>query len=172
MKTGVLVAGAGPVGLTMASELARYGLSVDSKSYSFAGFWLRTGFTHYGKRAFRNSGGIFRKSVEREIRTCARGGPEPGKRAPIREGEPAVGSGNTPRFARFAQETPAARALLSKYPDLIEPLARKPYADRGVWVTRPDGYVALTSKHDAWNDVHAYLKRLAKTTTASADSGA
>src|SRR6266404_1968743 len=28
-------------------------------------------------------------------------GPEPGKRAPIREGEPDVGSGNTPRFGLF-----------------------------------------------------------------------
>ena len=27
MKTNILIAGAGPVGLTMASELARYGLS-------------------------------------------------------------------------------------------------------------------------------------------------
>jgi hypothetical protein len=49
------------------------------------------------------------------------GGPEPGKRAPIREGEPDVGSGNTPRFALFAEDTPASRSLLSKYPNLVEP---------------------------------------------------
>ena len=41
-------------------------------------------------------------------------GPEPGKRAPIREGEPDVGSGNTPRFALLAEDTLASRSLLSK----------------------------------------------------------
>ena len=35
----------------------------------------------------------------------AHGGPEPGKRAPIRQGEPKLGSGNTPRFALFAEDT-------------------------------------------------------------------
>jgi 2-polyprenyl-6-methoxyphenol hydroxylase-like FAD-dependent oxidoreductase len=96
------------------------------------------------------------------------GGPEPGKRAPIREGEPAVGSGNTPRFAMFAEDTPASRSLLSKYANLVEPSPRKPYAEGGVWVVRPDGYVALVAKDDAWNDVDAYLSRLAKAVTASA----
>jgi len=96
------------------------------------------------------------------------GGPEPGKRAPIREGEPAVGSGNTPRFAMFAEDTPASRSLLSKYANLVESSPRKPYAEGGVWVVRPDGYVALVAKDDAWNDVDAYLSRLAKAATASA----
>jgi 2-polyprenyl-6-methoxyphenol hydroxylase-like FAD-dependent oxidoreductase len=93
------------------------------------------------------------------------GGPEPGKRAPIREGEPAVGSGNTPRFALFAEDSPASRALLSKYPNLVEPLPRKPYADGGIWIVRPDGHVALAARSDAWNDVEAYLGRLAATAT-------
>ena len=72
------------------------------------------------------------------------GGPKPGERAPIREGEPAVGSGNTPRFALFAEDTAASRALLSKYPELVEATPRKPFGDGGVWLVRPDGYVALS----------------------------
>jgi 2-polyprenyl-6-methoxyphenol hydroxylase-like FAD-dependent oxidoreductase len=97
----------------------------------------------------------------------AHGGPEPGKRAPIRQGEPRVGSGDTPRFALFAEDTPASRSLLSKYPNLVEPSPRNQYADGGIWVVRPDGYVALAAKHDAWNDVDAYLSRLTKATTVS-----
>jgi 2-polyprenyl-6-methoxyphenol hydroxylase-like FAD-dependent oxidoreductase len=95
------------------------------------------------------------------------GGPQPGQRAPIREGEPAVGSGNIPRFALFAEDTPTARSLLSKYPNFVEPLPRKQYANVGIWIVRPDGYVALAAKHDAWNDVDAYLSRLTKTPSAS-----
>jgi 2-polyprenyl-6-methoxyphenol hydroxylase-like FAD-dependent oxidoreductase len=97
------------------------------------------------------------------------GGPEPGKRAPIRQGEPKVGSGNTPRFALFSEDTLESRSLLAKYPDLVEPSPRKRYADGGIWVVRPDGYVALAAKRDAWNDVDAYLSRLTKATTVSAD---
>jgi 2-polyprenyl-6-methoxyphenol hydroxylase-like FAD-dependent oxidoreductase len=95
------------------------------------------------------------------------GGPEPGQRAPIREGETAVGSGNTPRFVLFAEDTPTSRSLLSKYPNLLEPSARKQYVDGGIWIVRPDGYVALAAKHDAWNDVDAYLSRLTKAATES-----
>jgi FAD binding domain len=95
------------------------------------------------------------------------GGPHPGQRAPIREGEPAVGSGNTPRFALFAEDTPTSKSLLSKYPNLVEPLPRKPYAHGGIWIVRPDGYVALATKHDAWNVVDGYLSRLTKAATNS-----
>jgi 2-polyprenyl-6-methoxyphenol hydroxylase-like FAD-dependent oxidoreductase len=95
------------------------------------------------------------------------GGPHPGQRAPIREGEPAVGSGNTPRFVLFAEDTPTSRSLLSKYPNFVEPLPRKPYAHGGIWIVRPDGYVALAAKNDAWNDVDAYLSRLTKAASTS-----
>jgi 2-polyprenyl-6-methoxyphenol hydroxylase-like FAD-dependent oxidoreductase len=96
------------------------------------------------------------------------GGPEPGQRAPIREGEPAVGSGNTPRFALFSEDTPTSRSLLAKYPELVEPSPRKAYVDGGMWIVRPDGYVALAAKGNAWNDVDAYLSRLAKAASTSA----
>jgi hypothetical protein len=95
------------------------------------------------------------------------GGPQPGQRAPIREGEPAVGSGNTPRFALFAEDTPTSRSLLSKYPNFVEPFPRKPYAHGGIWIVRPDGYVALAAKQDAWNDVDVYLSRLTKAASTS-----
>ena len=74
------------------------------------------------------------------------GGPEVGKRAPIREGEPAVGSGNSPRFALFAEDSPRSRTVLSKYSEFVEPDPRKPYADGRIWLVRPDGYVALVGK--------------------------
>jgi 2-polyprenyl-6-methoxyphenol hydroxylase-like FAD-dependent oxidoreductase len=90
------------------------------------------------------------------------GGPEPGKRAPIREGEPSVGAGNTPRFALFAEDTPESRSLLSKYAMLVEPAPRKPYAAGQIWLVRPDGYVALAGKDDGLGDVEAYLGHLAK----------
>jgi 2-polyprenyl-6-methoxyphenol hydroxylase-like FAD-dependent oxidoreductase len=92
--------------------------------------------------------------------THVHGGPEAGKRAPIRDGEPAVGSGNTPRFALFAEDTPAARSVLSKYPNFVEPAPRKPYADGGLWLVRPDGYVCLVAKRDGWAEVENYLTRL------------
>ncbi|HWZ97007.1 MAG TPA: FAD-dependent monooxygenase [Candidatus Dormibacteraeota bacterium] len=96
------------------------------------------------------------------------GGPKPGERAPIRDDEPAVGSGNSPRFALFANDTPASRLLLSKYSSFLESSPRTPYADHGIWLVRPDGYVALTAQQDALNEVDAYLANLSKAAAASA----
>jgi hypothetical protein len=78
-----------------------------------------------------------------------------------------VGSGNTPRFALFAEDTPTSRSLLSKYPDFVEPSPRTQYGHGGMWIVRPDGYVALAAKYDAWNDVEAYLSRLTKAAPGS-----
>jgi 2-polyprenyl-6-methoxyphenol hydroxylase-like FAD-dependent oxidoreductase len=96
------------------------------------------------------------------------GGPKPGERAPIRDGEPPVGAGKSPHFALFANDTPAARTLLSKYSDLLESSARSPYADKGIWMVRPDGYVALAAQEDDVREVDAYLANLSKPTAASA----
>jgi 2-polyprenyl-6-methoxyphenol hydroxylase-like FAD-dependent oxidoreductase len=96
------------------------------------------------------------------------GGPKPGERAPIRDGEPPVGAGKSPRFALFAKDTPASRMLLSKYSDLLESSPRSPYADEGIWLVRPDGYVTLAAQEDGVREVDAYLANLSKPMAASA----
>jgi hypothetical protein len=98
----------------------------------------------------------------------AHGGPEPGERVPICEDEPPVGSANSPRFSLFANDTPAARSLLSKYSVLLESSLRTPYADHSIWLVRPDGYVSVAAKRDALNEVDAYLANLSKGAAASA----
>jgi hypothetical protein len=73
-------------------------------------------------------------------------GPAPGERiAPI-AGQLPVGAGGSPRFALFAAPGAAASRLLDDFPDLIEPGLRAPLADDGLWLARPDGYVAATAR--------------------------
>jgi 2-polyprenyl-6-methoxyphenol hydroxylase-like FAD-dependent oxidoreductase len=96
-------------------------------------------------------------------------GPKPGKRAPIRENETPVGSGTTPRFALFADDNAAVRSILAKYSDLVESSPRKPYVEGGIWLVRPDGYVALAAKPDALNELDTYLAQLAKPRAATAN---
>lgn len=87
------------------------------------------------------------------------GGPRTGDRAPIRGDEPPVGAGDTPRFAVFAEDSEGMRGILSKYKMLVEPAVRKPFA-QGLWLVRPDGYVALVARGDEWQDVDSYLGRI------------
>jgi 2-polyprenyl-6-methoxyphenol hydroxylase-like FAD-dependent oxidoreductase len=91
-----------------------------------------------------------------------RGGPKPGERAPILGEETPVGWGNIPRFALFADDTPASKALLAKYPSLLESSVRTPYVEQGIWLVRPDGYVALAALQDAIHEVDVYLANLSK----------
>ncbi|HXA51846.1 MAG TPA: FAD-dependent monooxygenase [Candidatus Acidoferrum sp.] len=90
-------------------------------------------------------------------------GPSPhaGERAPIREGEPPVGAGDRPHFVLFGDASDRFSQLVAQHPALLEPTLRKPYRDGGLWLVRPDGYVALSASRDAWDDVAAYLANLA-----------
>ncbi len=87
-------------------------------------------------------------------------GPAAGERAPVRDADHPVGAGNTPRFALFAPAGAASARLIAGYPDLLEPEARAPFGDGGIWLVRPDGYVAIAAGRDAWADIGAYLDRL------------
>ncbi|WP_158928869.1 FAD-dependent monooxygenase [Acidisphaera sp. S103] len=74
------------------------------------------------------------------------GGPAPGERAAPVAGQTPVGAGSTPRFALFAAPGEAVSALLQTYQNLLEPTVRPPFASGGLWLVRPDGYVACVAK--------------------------
>jgi len=87
-------------------------------------------------------------------------GPAPGKRAPIRDGEPPVGEGPTPRFALFAKENDALASVAKEFADILEPTLRAPFDGAGLWLVRPDGYVALRAKSGDAQTVQEYLRAL------------
>ena len=95
----------------------------------------------------------------------AHGGPAEGERAPIVDGEPPFGSGDRPRFTLCADVTlPAAKraagVTIGLYGRLVEETVRAPLAAGGIWLVRPDGYVAMTTGLDGWDNVAAYLDRV------------
>ena len=71
--------------------------------------------------------------------------PAPGQRmAPIAGGPP-FGAGDEPRFTLLASSSPAVAGVLSSFPKLLSPALGLPPAADGVWLIRPDGYVAATA---------------------------
>jgi 2-polyprenyl-6-methoxyphenol hydroxylase-like FAD-dependent oxidoreductase len=90
----------------------------------------------------------------------AHDGPKAGKRAQIRKGEAPVGAGDTPRFALFADKDDMPGTLMEKNAKWLEPALRKPYHEGGIWLVRPDGYVALSAKAGSWGEVERYLEML------------
>jgi 2-polyprenyl-6-methoxyphenol hydroxylase-like FAD-dependent oxidoreductase len=86
--------------------------------------------------------------------------PRAGERAPIRAGEMPFGSGERPRFALCTGLDAGAVQLLAKFPMLLEDEIHRPYSDDGLWLIRPDGYVALATRHGEEKLVESYLERL------------
>jgi hypothetical protein len=86
--------------------------------------------------------------------------PAAGQRAPFTDTTHPVGSGPVPRFALFAPSAPAGAELLARYPQLLEPKIRAPYAEHGIWLVRPDGYVATVARGDHWSAIDDYLQRV------------
>jgi 2-polyprenyl-6-methoxyphenol hydroxylase-like FAD-dependent oxidoreductase len=83
--------------------------------------------------------------------------PLPGHRAPIREGEAPVGAGDAARFAVFAAQDGMPDGLLEKHSGILEPTLRRPYHSGGLWLVRPDGYVALAANAGDWDSLIGYL---------------
>jgi 2-polyprenyl-6-methoxyphenol hydroxylase-like FAD-dependent oxidoreductase len=88
-------------------------------------------------------------------------GPAEGERAPIDNSQPPVGAGSSPRFVLFAKPDERGTQLTAKYPNLLEPALREPFAEGGLWLVRPDGYVGLATKQGRWDEVTNYLDQFA-----------
>jgi hypothetical protein len=61
----------------------------------------------------------------------------------------------------FAVADGGSAALLARRADLLEAETRAPFADDGIWLVRPDGYVAMTARRGEWDRVGAYLDWIA-----------
>lgn len=95
----------------------------------------------------------------------AGGGPREGERAPVDVDHPRVGAGDTPRFALYANEgDDRGSALIEKYSNLLEPSLRAPFERDGLWLVRPDGYVALATRQGRWDEIERYLDVLTRGT--------
>ena len=92
-----------------------------------------------------------------EKSTEAPHGPAAGDRAPVRATDKPVGAGDTPRFVLFAEPDGAPAALFRKHATMIESEVRRPFKEGGLWLVRPDGYVALATKSGDWAAVDHYL---------------
>jgi 2-polyprenyl-6-methoxyphenol hydroxylase-like FAD-dependent oxidoreductase len=87
-------------------------------------------------------------------------GPRPGDRVRPIAGQRAVGSGDRPRFALFAERDPDVTRLLEEFADLLDSDLRPPLAPGGVWVVRPDGYTACVAKSGDAKVIAAYLQTI------------
>jgi len=86
--------------------------------------------------------------------------PKPGRRLAPAVGQTPVGSGGTPLFALFAEKTPATAELVARFAGLLDPDIRAPLHEDGMWLVRPDGYVACSSREAA--TVGTYLDGLVR----------
>jgi 2-polyprenyl-6-methoxyphenol hydroxylase-like FAD-dependent oxidoreductase len=100
------------------------------------------------------------------------GGPVAGERAPIRGDEPPVGAGGSPRFALFADAVEESSRLIARYSHLLESDLRNPYHEGGIWLVRPDGYVALATGRNGWDGVSNYLDRITNPNLQKSESAA
>jgi len=81
-------------------------------------------------------------------------GPKPGERIVT---EQPFGAGPVPRFALLAKNEEGSRDLLRRYAEIMEERVRQPPEEGGVWLVRPDGYVATAARADNWRLVEASL---------------
>jgi 2-polyprenyl-6-methoxyphenol hydroxylase-like FAD-dependent oxidoreductase len=89
-----------------------------------------------------------------------RSGPVAGARAPVLGVDPPVGSGDTPYFALFAHASPACAELIARHRDLLEPEPRPSFGEDGIWLVRPDGYVALAAAGNEPDKISAYFDQV------------
>jgi 2-polyprenyl-6-methoxyphenol hydroxylase-like FAD-dependent oxidoreductase len=72
-------------------------------------------------------------------------GPKPGERIVPVAGRTPISAGDTPRFAVFAERTAMVTDLVARFNTLLDPEIRTPFRPGGIWLVRPDGYLACSA---------------------------
>ncbi|WP_277909349.1 FAD-dependent monooxygenase [Komagataeibacter kakiaceti] len=72
----------------------------------------------------------------------------------------APGAGDLPRFTLVATDDAQARAMMARHTALLKPELRQP-PRKGIWLVRPDGYVAATARSGNWPVIEAALAGMA-----------
>ncbi|WP_297371310.1 FAD-dependent monooxygenase [Acidocella sp.] len=85
-------------------------------------------------------------------------GPQPGDRMPPHPNAAPIGA-HGPRFALFADPSRAVMAVQQEFAAMLEPALRPPPQPGGVWLVRPDGYVAACGADGELNRLADYLRR-------------
>jgi hypothetical protein len=88
-------------------------------------------------------------------------GPAPGERLPPSEERTPAGAGPRPLFALFAHPSEETERLIAGQPLLLDPRLRAPPGDDGLWLVRPDGYVAMSARLGDGMEIDGYLSALA-----------
>lgn len=92
-------------------------------------------------------------------------GPAAGERVMSAAGQIPFGAGDTPRFVLLAKPSDAASCLTDEFKDLLDSIVRPPLNDAGVWLVRPDGYVACVAANGDIQIIADYLKALRPVTS-------
>ena len=87
-------------------------------------------------------------------------GPTPGGRVEPQPGTVPFGAGTSPLFAILAAPDHGFDTLRQQYGTLLEPAPRPAPDPDGIWLVRPDGYVATVARRGDWPAIAAYLDRL------------
>ncbi|WP_291363050.1 FAD-dependent monooxygenase [Acetobacter sp. UBA5411] len=86
-------------------------------------------------------------------------GPGPGQRL-ITGGN--SGHCDTPRFVIAARDSADARAMIARHSSLLMPEVYLPPDENGIWLVRPDGYVAATARSGNWPLIEMALNGISR----------
>jgi 2-polyprenyl-6-methoxyphenol hydroxylase-like FAD-dependent oxidoreductase len=86
--------------------------------------------------------------------------PAAGERMAPVAGQLPPGAGSRPRFMLCAEAGPVAQGLTAGFADLLDPDVRPPLEAGGMWLVRPDGYVACAARADDAEALARYLDAL------------
>ncbi|GCE88924.1 monooxygenase FAD-binding [Komagataeibacter diospyri] len=84
-------------------------------------------------------------------------GPRPGQRFVT---DCIIGAGDMPRFTLAALDDAEARAMIARHARVLGPEICRPPDENGIWLVRPDGYVAATARRGDWLVIDAALAAL------------